>query len=111
MTDTDMPSSPGSDKYARQDGDDDETYELLLQLKELRCARLQALIDLKEVRGRAVDFILFIRTLTAFSMFALTGANQGGTHPRGAIKILLAVHVAHRTERRAGGLGHIARQA
>ena len=56
MTDTDMPSSPGSDKYARQDGDDDETYELLLQLKELRCARLQALIDLKEVRGRAADF-------------------------------------------------------
>ena len=53
----------------------------------------------------------FIRTLTAFSKFALTGANQGGTHPRGAIKILLAVHVAHRTERRAGGLGHIARQA
>ena len=63
MTDTDMPSSPGSDKYARQDGDDDETYELLLQLKELRCARLQALIDLKEVRGRAADFysLLFAR--------------------------------------------------
>ena len=58
---TDIPSSPGSDKYARQDGDDDETYELLLQLKELRCARLQALIDLKEVRGRAAHF---------FSLFA-----------------------------------------
>merc|ERR1740138_591383 len=30
--------------------DDAETMELLLQLKELRCARLQALISLKEAR-------------------------------------------------------------
>ena len=30
--------------------EDTETMELLLQLKELRCARLEALISLKEAR-------------------------------------------------------------
>ena len=30
--------------------DDPQTLELILQLKELRCARLQALINLKEAR-------------------------------------------------------------
>jgi hypothetical protein len=32
--------------------DDEETFALLLKLKELRCARLHALIDLKEARLR-----------------------------------------------------------
>ncbi|KOO34048.1 hypothetical protein Ctob_012522 [Chrysochromulina tobinii] len=33
-----------------EDATDEETYNLLLQLKELRCARLQAMIALKEAR-------------------------------------------------------------
>ena len=38
------------DSYDATDMEDDETLSLLLQLKELRCARLQALITLKQAK-------------------------------------------------------------